>query len=288
MEKYLSSFGNYLVKAFLLTFNQLFVLFGPLLLLMVLLNFSARLLTRQSVRFWGSNLFLYGFAWLGCTVHELSHAFLALIFGHKIREIALFEPNKNGESLGHVSHSFNKKSFYQKTGNFFIGIGPLLADGILLFLMARVLFRFDFTDHPSMRITPGILTDFLLLKKFVSGIWVGMISFIALAFPCSGLMWWKSALLIYILYSVGSSMTLSKSDVSTAFSGFLWVILIFFLFNFFTLWIGDFAAVIQEKCTGYISGFYFLLIFSLLTNLLFIILLFVLNFIKSFFVGLLK
>ena len=120
MEKYLSQILSYLNHVFQATFSQLFILFGPLLILALFLNLSASLNARLSVRFWGRNLFLYGFGWLGCSVHELSHAFFALIFGHKINEIELFKPNSDGESLGHVSHSYNKRSIYQKTGNFFI------------------------------------------------------------------------------------------------------------------------------------------------------------------------
>ena len=133
MEYYFSKLLNYLLDVLQSTFNQLFILFGPLLILLVLLNFSAIFTARISLRFWGRNLFLYGFGWLGCSVHELSHAFFALIFGHKITEIKLFAPSKDGESLGHVSHSYNKKSIYHKIGNFFIGISPLLAGGIVLF-----------------------------------------------------------------------------------------------------------------------------------------------------------
>ena len=147
MEIYLNQIGSYLVNVFLESLSQLFVLFGPFLVLGLLLNFSATLSARLSVRFLGRNLFLFGFGWFGCSVHELSHAFFALIFGHKITEIALFEPNKNGESLGHVSHSYNKKSVYQKIGNFFIGIGPLLAGGIMLYLITLILYH---TDHQRL------------------------------------------------------------------------------------------------------------------------------------------
>ena len=118
MKIYLTQILNYLLNVLQSTCHQLFILFGPLLVLVVLLHLSAMMTARQSVRFWGRDLFLYGFAWLGCSVHELSHAFFAIIFGHKITEVELFKPDKNGESLGHVSHSYNKKSIYQKTGNF--------------------------------------------------------------------------------------------------------------------------------------------------------------------------
>ena len=284
MENYLNQFLNYLLNVLQATFNQLFILFGPLLILVVLLNLSAIFTARLSVRFWGRNLFLYGFGWLGCSVHELSHAFFALIFGHKISEVVLFEPNSNGESLGHVSHSYNKSSIYQKTGNFFIGISPLLFGGIVLFLCVLLLYRFDVTTLSTFRISPHVLTDLSLLKQIGLNIWNSLISFSSIVFMGSAAVWWKSALLIYILYSVGSSMTLSKSDVGSAISGFLWLIIIFLVFNLITLWIGNFVIDFLSRIVGYISGFYFLLIFSMIANLLFITVLFVLNLIKSVFV----
>lgn len=285
MENYLSQFFNYLLNVMISTFNQLFILFGPFLVLVLLLNLSARLTTRMSVRFWGRDLFLYGFSWLGCSVHELSHAFFALIFGHKINQMALFEPNNDGESLGHVSHSYNKRSFYQKTGNFFIGTGPLLAGGIVMFIIIILLFNFNITRLSSFRITSHVFTDILLLKHITTGVWSGLLFCFNMIFTGIGSAWWKSVIIIYVLYSTGSSMTLSKSDVGSAFLGFFWVIVIFLLFNLMTLWTGNFLSDFLVSVADYISGFYFLLILSLMANLIFIIILFVLNLIKSLIFG---
>jgi hypothetical protein len=284
MENYLSRFWDYLLNVLLSTYNQLFILFGPLLILVALLNLSAIFTARMSVRFWGRNLFLYGFGWLGCSVHEMSHAFFAIIFGHKISEVELFKPNSNGESLGHVSHSYNKKSIYQKIGNFFIGISPLLFGGIVLFLITWLIFGFNVVSLSSFRITSHDFTSYILLKQIGIGIWHSLLSYFTLVFTGAAAIWWKSVLLVYILYSTGSSMTLSKSDVGSAVSGFLWFIVFFLVFNLLTLWIGNFVSVFLTRIAGYISGFYFLLILSLMANLLFLMILVVLNLFKNLFV----
>jgi hypothetical protein len=284
MENYLSRFWDYLLNVLLSTYNQLFILFGPLLILVALLNLSAIFTARMSVRFWGRNLFLYGFGWLGCSVHEMSHAFFAIIFGHKISEVELFKPNSNGESLGHVSHSYNKKSIYQKIGNFFIGISPLLFGGIVLFLVTWLIFGFNVVSLSSFRITSHDFTSYILLKQIGIGIWHSLLSYFTLVFTGAAAIWWKSVLLVYILYSTGSSMTLSKSDVGSAVSGFLWFIVFFLVFNLLTLWIGNFVSVFLTRIAGYISGFYFLLILSLMANLLFLMILVVLNLFKNLFV----
>ena len=284
MEIYLSQIAGYLLNVLHSTFNQLFMLFGPLLVLVVLLNYSATLVARLSIRFLGQKLYLYGFGWFGCSVHELSHAFFALIFGHKIKEIALFKPNSGGESLGHVSHSYNKNNIYQKIGNFFIGIGPLLAGGIVLFVTTLALYRVNITDLFSFRISPQVFTERLLINEFFAVLWSGLLSYSALLFTGKALFWWKSALLICILYSTGSSMTLSKSDVKGAFSGFLWFVIFMLVVNLLTLWSGDFVSRYLALGVQYISAFYFLLILSFGANLFLILLFFVLNLLKKVFV----
>ena len=285
METYLSKIIGYLLNVLLASFNQLFMLFGPLLVLALLLNLSAISTSRLSVRVWGRNLFLYGFGWLGCSVHELSHAFFAIIFGHKITEVELFKPNSDGESLGHVSHSYNKKSIYQKIGNFFIGISPLLSGGIILFFCMALLYRINITGLSNFRLTTQAFTDLSILKQAGLNIWSSLIAFTSLVFTGYASVWWKSVLLVYILYSTGSSMTLSKSDVMSAASGFMWLIVMFVIFNLLTLWYGNFVINFLGGIVGYISGFYFLLILSLMANLFFTIVLFVLNLFKNLFVS---
>lgn len=284
METYLTRIIDYLINVLHSTFNQLFISFGPLLVLFILLNFSATLSARLSVRFLGRNLFLYGFGWLGCTVHELSHAFFAVIFGHKITEIELFKPNNNGESLGHVTHSFNKKSIYQKIGNFFIGISPLIAGGIVLFLGTLFIYGFNVTERSSFRISTDVFTDLSVVKQIGINVWSSLISYASLVFFGSLAVWWKTTLLIYILYSTGSSMTLSKSDLAGALYGFLWLVVFLLIFNLITLWIGDFATSFLRRNIQYISGFYFLLMLFLAANILIVTLLFVLNVMKNLFI----
>jgi hypothetical protein len=284
MEIYLNQILTYLKVVLESTFNLILILFVPLLVLMFLMNLSASVTAKLSVRFLGKNLFLYGFAWLGCSVHELSHAFFALIFGHKIREITLFKPSGNGESMGHVSHSYNKKSIYQKTGNFFIGTGPLLAGGIVLFLMTYLLFGLDITEHRYFVLTPKVFTDSAMLKQFFAAVWNGLRTFFFILVPDSGLVWWKPALFIYVLYSSGSSMTLSKPDVEGAFSGLMWLLVLVLIINLFTRWTGVFESGFPVKAVKYISAFYFLLVLSFLANLLFITVLFILNLFKRLFV----
>ena len=68
------------------------------------------------------------FGWLGVMVHEISHAVVALIFGHHVDKIQLLQnPFKDGNEnrMGYVSHAWSPNNKYQQAGNFFIGIAPI-------------------------------------------------------------------------------------------------------------------------------------------------------------------
>ena len=77
---------------------------------------------------------------IGTPVHEAGHALMCLIFGHKINEIKLYQPDKKTGTLGYVSHSYNKKNLGQNIGNFFIGLGPIFSGLVVITLILFVCF----------------------------------------------------------------------------------------------------------------------------------------------------
>lgn len=73
-------------------------------------------------------------SWLGTPIHELSHAAMCIVFGHKINKIVLHDPNPRTGIMGYVQHSYNPKNPWAKLGCFFIGIAPLLGGALVLCL----------------------------------------------------------------------------------------------------------------------------------------------------------
>jgi hypothetical protein len=71
---------------------------------------------------------------IGTPIHEISHAILCTVFGHKINEIALFRPGEDG-TLGFVMHSYNPRNLWHIIGNFFIGIAPVFGGTLALALI---------------------------------------------------------------------------------------------------------------------------------------------------------
>ena len=78
---------------------------------------------------------------LGIIVHELSHLIMAIIFGHHINAVSLLRipSNTNDMSLGYVKHTWSPTSTYQKVGNAFIGIAPVLGCTLLIYIIMRTL-----------------------------------------------------------------------------------------------------------------------------------------------------
>jgi len=60
----------------------------------------------------------------GTVLHELSHLLIALCFGMKINNVQLWSGKTVGD-LGHVSFSYNSRSWFALVGLFFVGLAPL-------------------------------------------------------------------------------------------------------------------------------------------------------------------
>lgn len=283
MKETLQNIWNYLLDAGIATFSQLFVLLGPLFVLSLIMNFIARKNEILSYKVLGQKIYLYIFGWLGTSVHELGHAIFALIFGHKISEIKLFSPN-SGKSLGQVKHSYTKGNPYQTIGNFFIGIGPILIGTFLLFAVTWYLFGlniFNVAEKNNVIFNFELFKSLGTLKNAAVNIGKGIWECMEYILTGPNTNWWKLVLFFYLFYAVGSSITLSTSDIKGAFRGFLYFVIVLLLFNICTLWVGNFAIDFFRKINYYLSGFYFLIIVSMGLNIIFIIVLFLFNLLFS-------
>ena len=73
---------------------------------------------------------------VGTPVHEIGHALMCLLFGHRISRMVLWQPRSPDGVLGYVTHTYRKRNPYQVLGNLFIGIGPIFSGlGMILLLL---------------------------------------------------------------------------------------------------------------------------------------------------------
>lgn len=83
------------------------------------------------------------FGCLGIVIHECSHLLIALLFGYRIDKISLIRmpdpDNPHDNSLGYVSHSWNDRNYYQRAGNLFIGIAPVIGCSLAMAVATRYL-----------------------------------------------------------------------------------------------------------------------------------------------------
>ncbi len=83
---------------------------------------------------------------IGTPVHELSHAVMCLLFGHRITGMKLYSPDESNGVLGYVNHSYNRRNLYQVTGNYFIGVAPILAGTAFLYFLIRLMLPSVFAE----------------------------------------------------------------------------------------------------------------------------------------------
>jgi len=208
------------VSALELTALELFVLAVPTLALGWCLQVVST--TTQS---WGFRL-LGRWTWLwvlpGVVIHELSHAALCLVFFHRIRSIRFAAPSSAGGRMGYVLHTYNSRSTYQRVGRFFIGAAPLLAGGMVIYAAALWLVPAITPHHlPFPVVSSNGLTavgDYFgqLLDRLLSP---------------SEFVRWEFYLFVYILGTVGGSLSLSAADLRGMGFGFLIVAGLVLLFN---------------------------------------------------------
>jgi hypothetical protein len=86
---------------------------------------------------------------LGTPIHELGHALMCLLFGHRITEMSLWQPGSEDGNLGYVTHAYKKKNPYQVLGNLFIAVGPVFSGLAVITLALRLGFPEAFSAYTS-------------------------------------------------------------------------------------------------------------------------------------------
>lgn len=263
---------SYILNVITATLLQVLILLGPLIVLGVIMNLIAKQNQKLGIQTFGVKPYIYIFASLGTIIHELGHALFAIIFRHKITSISLFSPDFNSGTLGYVNHSYNPNSIYQNIGNFFIGIGPILLGSACIYLVTYLLFGHNVIDF-SVKYNYDSFLNIDGLKFTLLLIYNNIYEYIYYILFSEFTNWWKILILTYVLYSIGSSLSLSLADINNALYGLFYFLTILFIFNMATIWLGDFTMKSFIIAGNFMSPLYLLIILSICINFIFMILL---------------
>jgi hypothetical protein len=262
------SIGAYLWSAVLATLIQLGLFIVPGLILASIMNFEAGFVERRALGTMGRGWYLGLFGWLGTTVHELGHAVFCLIFHHKITKMKLFDPDPRTGSLGYVEHSYNPTNIYQLAGNFFIGIGPILLGTAAIYMVSYFLLGLNpFQNAAGFQIADIRIDSWNAAGHLLQNIGTSSLSFLGSIFSWQHFATWQLYLFIYLVFAIGSSITLSPPDIKGTLIGLSVILVLILIFNLVTVWAGDLTSNIFSHASGYFIIFYAVMFFTLLMNI---------------------
>lgn len=166
---------------------------------------------------------------VGTPVHELGHAVMCLIFGHKIVAMKLFDPKASGGKLGYVSHSYNKRNLYHRAGNFFIGVGPIILGGAVLLLLMLVFVPGVFSAFGEKLSVLGEKNLSAFSGETYTALFKAFAGALASVFAPQNFLNFFFWLFLILSASIAMHMKISASDIKSGVSGFFFLAFVFFV-----------------------------------------------------------
>ena len=223
---------NFIIELLIKTCVLTFYLTGMIILVGLFLG----ILRTESIKNFqkslgNSSVMITGF--IGVTIHELSHAVTALLFGHKITAIKLFQkPDENG-ILGYVNHSYNPRSLYQQVGNFFIGVAPIFGGTFVIITLMRLIMPKSYNGFINIVIKNLSITK--LNRSTIDGILISYGSLIKGIFALKNLANPYFYIFMFLGICISSHISLSYADIKGATKGISIIFLILLVLNIFSL-----------------------------------------------------
>ena len=227
-------------------FTQIILAFGGVFLLGFLIHLSSCLFITYGDKL--GKIVFHMTSLIGTPIHELSHAAMCIVFGHKVEKISLFTGAKNENGpLGYVEHSYNPKNVFQAIGGFFIGIAPLVGGVSFVILLMYCLVPSIFKEyHQQLGFIPYLSSDFLSIDTYKE-IWAFVLKLQKILFAKSNytnVLWW---VFIVLSFSIVMHMDLSTTDLKSGLKGFLIICCLITVFDFVCFFIRKDIVVFFNK-----------------------------------------
>lgn len=265
----------------LLTFTFLLTLgiIGSFIILGFILGFFEKKTSKNFYNKFGKK-FIIITGIIGTSTHELGHYIMCKIFLHKVSSIKLCSFKLEGDNLGYVSHSYNKKSIYQRVGNFFIGIGPILFGTFVISLLFYLLYpnkvitilnSIDYNNYLNLAGNFNSITFFKELGQDALIMLKNVLAF-------SNFFEIKFWIFLFIALSISIHMSLSTADLKNSIDGILFILLLSFFVSLIIMFLG----ISLSNWLQYIIIYNLMIISFLMISLIFSILAFIISSIISF------
>ena len=187
---------------------------------------------------------------VGTPIHELSHALMCIIFGHRITEMKLYQPNSDDGVLGYVAHTYNPRNIYHQIGNFFIGVAPIIGgSGVLLLLMNFMLPDMFVDVLDQLSLLENITTDFGTIAAVFFDVFLAIIGIVFDFSYAGAFIWWA---FIILALMISSHMEVSSADIKSGIGGFIYIALLLLAADAILYFID---VSILEEVTSAMTGF---------------------------------
>ena len=149
---------------------------------------------------------------IGTPVHELGHAMMCPLFGHRIVEMVLWQYGTDDGHQGYVSHTHDHSNLYQRMGGLFISAGPIFSCMAVLSLLLMIFFPDTWRSHISAGVSL-VEGDASVLAGIFSGLRMipNMLAELTRGPAALG-----RILVVLVMLSVSSGVTLSPGDIRNA------------------------------------------------------------------------
>ncbi|TET16681.1 MAG: hypothetical protein E3J78_08505 [Candidatus Cloacimonadota bacterium] len=169
---------------------------------------------------------------IGTPIHELSHAIVALLTGHRIQELVLFRPNFLTGELGHVKHSWNEKNpFHRYISNPLIAIAPFFGGSIILFLLTKLLMPQLIKSNTLPLFSSGIITNVAQFKMYVTGLLIRTGTMLNVFFSWRNFLNFRFYLFVPLAFGISLHLSPSRQDFAHFWSSIFGVLFFLFILN---------------------------------------------------------
>ena len=169
---------------------------------------------------------------IGTPIHELGHAMMCPLFGHKIESMCLWSPRAENGVYGYVNHSYNRKNIWQKFGNLFIGVGPIFSGMLVMVLMLWLCFPNQWNDYLAS--TAGLTWGEGALGELAGNIFALFLN-LPNAFKTDAL---RAILGLVVILPISLHISLSPQDIKGSLGAMPFYLLLLLVFAIITYAVG--------------------------------------------------